>query len=84
MVDYEAKLREGVQKCFGLSRGTGDKNRHNDESMQGSEQGTFQLLNQYRASWALIRQWTVIILPLPVRRKHSPLSHDWWSIKRRA
>jgi hypothetical protein len=43
MVDYEAKLREGVQKRLGLSSGTGDKNRPNDKSMQGNDQGTFQL-----------------------------------------
>lgn len=42
MVDYEAKLREGVQKSFGLSHGTSDKNRPSDESMQ-EDQGTFQL-----------------------------------------
>jgi hypothetical protein len=40
MVDYEAKLREGVHKRFGLSHGTGNKNRPSDESTQ---EGTFQL-----------------------------------------
>jgi hypothetical protein len=37
MVDYKAKLREGVQKRFGLSHGTGDKNRPKCESMQGND-----------------------------------------------
>jgi hypothetical protein len=40
MIDYEAKLREGVQKRFGLSHGTSNKNRPSDESTQ---EGTFQL-----------------------------------------
>ena len=43
MSDYEAKLREGVQKRLALSHGTGDKNRPNDESMQDKDQRTFQL-----------------------------------------
>jgi hypothetical protein len=42
MVDYEAKLREGVQKRFALSHGT-SSNRPGDESMQEKDQGTFQL-----------------------------------------
>jgi hypothetical protein len=32
MIGYEAKLREGVQKRFGLSHGTSNKNRPSDES----------------------------------------------------
>jgi hypothetical protein len=40
MIGYEAKLREGVQKRFGLSHGTSNKNRPSDESTQ---EGTFQL-----------------------------------------
>jgi hypothetical protein len=46
MVDYEAKLREGVQKRFGLSHGTGDKNRLSDELMQDKDQGTFQIIDE--------------------------------------
>jgi hypothetical protein len=42
MVNYEAKLRERVQKRFGLSYGTSD-NRPSDESMRDKDQGTFQL-----------------------------------------
>jgi hypothetical protein len=42
MVDYEARLREGVQKRFGLSHGTSD-NRLGDKSMQDKDQGTLSL-----------------------------------------
>ena len=43
MVDYEAKLRERVQKRFGPSHGTGHNDRSNDESTQ---EGTFQLSDE--------------------------------------
>jgi hypothetical protein len=46
MVDYEAKLREGVQKRFGLSHGTGDKNSPSDESIQDKDQGMFQIIDE--------------------------------------
>jgi hypothetical protein len=45
MVDYEAKLREGVQKRFGLSHETSD-NRPNDGSMHDKDQGTFQIIDE--------------------------------------
>jgi hypothetical protein len=45
MVDYEAKLREGVQKRFGLSYGTSD-NRPSDESIRDKDQGTFQIIDE--------------------------------------
>jgi hypothetical protein len=41
MVDYEAKLRAGVQKRFGLPHRTSDKNRPSDESMQDEDQVTW-------------------------------------------
>jgi hypothetical protein len=40
MIDYEAKLREGVQKRFGLSHRISNKGRPSDESTQ---EGTLQL-----------------------------------------
>jgi hypothetical protein len=45
MGDYEAKLREGVQKRFGLSHGTSD-NKPGDESMQDQDRGTFQIIDE--------------------------------------
>jgi hypothetical protein len=45
MVDYEAKLREGVQKRFGLSHETSDK-RPSDGSMHKKDQGTFQIIDE--------------------------------------
>jgi hypothetical protein len=32
MIDYEAKLRDGVQKRFGFSHGTRDEKTPSDES----------------------------------------------------
>jgi hypothetical protein len=40
LADYEAELREGVQKRFGLTDGIGEKSRPSDESGQGKNQGT--------------------------------------------
>jgi hypothetical protein len=40
LADYEAELREGVQKRFGLTDGISDKNRLSDESPQGEDQDT--------------------------------------------
>jgi hypothetical protein len=42
LADYEAELREGVQKRFGLTDGIGDKNRLSDESLRGKDQDTVQ------------------------------------------
>jgi hypothetical protein len=41
LADYEAELREGVQKRFGLTDGISDKNRLSDKS-QGKDQDTVQ------------------------------------------
>jgi hypothetical protein len=41
LADYEAELREGVQKRFGLTDGISDKNRLSDESLQGKDQIPF-------------------------------------------
>jgi hypothetical protein len=34
LADYEAELREGVQKRFGLTNEISDKNEERDESLQ--------------------------------------------------
>jgi hypothetical protein len=34
MADYEAELREGVQKRFGLNDQIGDRNEPSDESLE--------------------------------------------------
>jgi hypothetical protein len=39
LADYEAELREGVQKRFGLTDGSSDKNRLSDESLQDKDEG---------------------------------------------
>jgi hypothetical protein len=49
LADYEAELREGVQKRFGLTDGISDKNRLSDESLQGKDQDTVQCVYSVRS-----------------------------------
>jgi hypothetical protein len=49
LADYEAELREGVQKRFGLTDGINDKNRLSDESLQGKIKDTVQCVYSVRS-----------------------------------